>query len=178
MNMIPKRYIKVNLPLTKQEYEDGNGEGVWVEVDEKTRQAYDENATGSGYSGILSNDCINYPGLKCGTVIPFEMRGDNRPVADYHGFLAGRERLTEEKRTAVIHKVAKVSKGCQAEGIRVKVIVHDGVVQDVLSSSPVDLEVIDIDKDYEDYDALVQYEEELWSNPLLQSQDFTVAYFS
>ena len=74
MKEIPIDHIQVNLPLTEQEYEDGNGEGVWVEVDERTRQAYDEDAAGSGYSGILSNDSIYYPDLKCGTVIHFEMR--------------------------------------------------------------------------------------------------------
>ena len=26
-------YIKVNLPLTEQDYANGNGEGVWVLVD-------------------------------------------------------------------------------------------------------------------------------------------------
>ena len=46
---------------------------------------------GSGYKGILANDSIYYPGLMCGEEILFEMRGENRPVVDYYGFLAGRD---------------------------------------------------------------------------------------
>ena len=43
MSEIPNKYIKVNIPLTERDYLSGNGEGVWVEVDEETRRAYDEN---------------------------------------------------------------------------------------------------------------------------------------
>lgn len=54
-------YIKVNLPLTEQGYLAGNGEGVWVLVDPKTKQAHDTDATGGGYVGILDNDsCYFY----------------------------------------------------------------------------------------------------------------------
>lgn len=60
----------------------------------------------------------------------------------------------------------------------IKVIIHEGVVLDVLTDGEVDVEVIDIDKDYEDYEDLIQYEEELKKDPDLHSQDFTVARFS
>ena len=33
----------------------------------------------------------------------------------------------------------------------VKVIIRDGIVQDVLSTEPVEIEIVDINKDYEDY---------------------------
>lgn len=49
-------HIKINLPLTEQDYLAGNGEGVWVLVDPKTKQAHDTDATGGGYVGILDND--------------------------------------------------------------------------------------------------------------------------
>ena len=49
MSEIPNKYIKVNIPLTERDYLSGNGEGVWVEVDEATRLAYDRDATGSGH---------------------------------------------------------------------------------------------------------------------------------
>lgn len=107
MTYIPRKYIQVNIPLTEQEYLSGNGEGVWLEVDEKTRQAYDRDAVGGGYSGILSNDSIYYPGLKCGMVLPFEMRGQNRPVVEYYRALAGRVRLTAEGKAAVLRKIAE-----------------------------------------------------------------------
>lgn len=82
-----------------------------------------------------------------------------------------------ERETTECSDVGANSAGETAR-FQVKVVIHDGIVTSVLTSSPVDIEILDIDKDYEDYDALVQYEEELWSNPLLQSQDFTVAHFS
>ena len=61
--------------------------------------------------------------------------------------------------------------------MRVKVIIHDGIVVDVLATAQVELEVVDIDRDYEDCDALLRYEEELRQDPELQSRDYTVAHF-
>ena len=59
----------------------------------------------------------------------------------------------------------------------VKVIIRDGIVQDVLSTEPVEIEIVDINKDYEDYDRLCEYEYELYADETLKSQDFTVAHF-
>ncbi len=59
----------------------------------------------------------------------------------------------------------------------IKVIIHDGIVVDVLTTAPVDVEVLDIDRDYEDFDALTRYEEELRQDPELRSRDYTVAHF-
>lgn len=73
-------YIKVNLPASPEAYESGNGEGVWVLVDPRTKEAHDSDATGGVYFGILDNDSVYYPGLNHGEPIPFEMRGDKRPV--------------------------------------------------------------------------------------------------
>ena len=98
-------YIKVNLPLTEENYRAGNGEGVWVEVDEKTKLAYDSDAVGPGYSGILANDSCYYPGLGCGDVIPFEMRGDMRPVADFHGFLSKLNGISQEQKADLIRHI-------------------------------------------------------------------------
>lgn len=73
-------HIKVNLPASSEAYESGNGEGVWVLVDPRTKEAHDSDATGGVYFGILDNDSVYYPGLNHGEPIPFEMRGDKRPV--------------------------------------------------------------------------------------------------
>ena len=59
----------------------------------------------------------------------------------------------------------------------IKVIIHDGIVVDVLATAPVAVEVLDIDRDYEDFDALTRYEEELRQDPELRSRDYTVAHF-
>lgn len=99
-----EKYIKVNIPLTEENYLSGNGEGVWVEVDESTRAAYDSDARGGIYHGILANDSLYYPGLGCGDVVEFEMRGEHRPVVRFD-FLEGRPRLTEADKDAIIRKM-------------------------------------------------------------------------
>ena len=99
-------YIKVNLPLTERDYSAGNGEGVWVLVDPKTKEAHDRDAAGAGYAGILCNDSCYYPGLKAGEMLPFEMRGENRPVADFYGFLEKLAKLTAEEKASLILMIA------------------------------------------------------------------------
>jgi len=61
--------------------------------------------------------------------------------------------------------------------MKVKVIVHDGIVIGVLATDAVEVEVVDIDKDYEDYEALKEYEQKLYGDPSLHEQDYTVAHF-
>lgn len=106
MNGAYDKYIKVNIPLNEKEYRNGNGEGVWVEVDSKTKAAYDKDVIGPGYHGILANDSVYYPGLKCGDMIEFEMRGEKRPVVDYHNFLSYRSRISDEDRELLINMIA------------------------------------------------------------------------
>lgn len=75
--------IKVNLPNTLDSFITGNGEGCFVLVDENTKKDYDQDRGNNVRWGILNNDSCYYPNLKAGTLIPFEMRGCNRPVALY-----------------------------------------------------------------------------------------------
>lgn len=109
-------YIKVNFPLTAEDFASGNGEGMWVRVDPETKAAYDADATGGPYAGILANDSIYYPGLNCGEAVRFEMRGQYRPVAYFDGFLSGRNRLTPEGKQAVIDRIAGASHCTLLEG--------------------------------------------------------------
>ncbi len=74
------KYIKVNIPADEEGFREGFGEGVFVIVDEEVRKLYDEDDKGTICEGILDNDCLYYPELKHGVRIPFEMRGDKRPV--------------------------------------------------------------------------------------------------
>lgn len=60
---------------------------------------------------------------------------------------------------------------------KVKVIIHDGVVMEVLADGPVDVEIVDVDVDYEDYNELSDYEQELYKDKSLKPSDFTVAHF-
>lgn len=98
-------YIKVNLPLTEQDALAGCGEGVWVLVDPKTKEEHDANMVGKGYSGILANDSIYYPGLNYGALIQFELRGKSRPVADITDLQTRFPHLTPEAKNAVIRKI-------------------------------------------------------------------------
>lgn len=63
-------YVKVNFPLTEADYLAGNGEGMWAKVDQETKAAYDADATGGRYVGILDNDSIYFPGLNHGVSWP------------------------------------------------------------------------------------------------------------
>ena len=60
---------------------------------------------------------------------------------------------------------------------KVKVIIEEGIAVSVLSDGDVEAEVVDIDPDYEDYEALRKYEEELCGDPAMQERAFTVARF-
>lgn len=99
--------IKVNFPLTETDYQTGNGEGMWVRVDKKTADAYNQDAVGPGYYGILDNDSLYYPGLNHGAVIPFEMRGEFRPVADFQFLSSLQTKLTPEGKAALLRKIAE-----------------------------------------------------------------------
>lgn len=61
--------------------------------------------------------------------------------------------------------------------VTVKAIITDGIASGVLANKKVDVEFISIDKDYEDYEALCQYEDRLRKDETLQEWDFTVAHF-
>ena len=76
-------HIKVNFPDSEESDRDGNGEGMWVIVDEQTRHDYETDVSGVTRFGILSNDSFYYKGLDAGTPVMFEMRGEYRPVVSY-----------------------------------------------------------------------------------------------
>ena len=79
----PMEHIKVNLPSTEHDYIAGNGEGVFVLVSDEVKAAHDADESGTSYTGILDNDSYYYIGLEHGAVIPFEMRGELRPVVPF-----------------------------------------------------------------------------------------------
>lgn len=66
-----------------------------------------------------------------------------------------------------------------AQDLNIKVIISDGIVEEVLKDQgiPVQVEVVDMDVDYEDYDKLKAYSEELYHDPNLQRCLYTVANF-
>lgn len=60
---------------------------------------------------------------------------------------------------------------------KVKVIIRDGVATSALADSQVDLEIVDIDKDYSDYDQLMEYEAQLYQDESLKCIEFITANF-
>lgn len=63
--------------------------------------------------------------------------------------------------------------------LNIKVIITDGIVEEVLTDKdlPVQVEVIDVDDNYEDYDQLKAYREELYHDPSYHHCLYTVADF-
>lgn len=61
--------------------------------------------------------------------------------------------------------------------MRVKVFIHDGIISEVLTDGQADVEIISIDKDYEDYDALCKYEQALYEDASLKSINFSTPHF-
>lgn len=112
---LERKYIKINLPLTEETHRSGNGEGVWVIVDSDTLRDYDRGRIGGHYSGILDNDSIYYPGLVCGAIIPFEMRGGCRPVADFDFLSKLPSKLTPAGKAAVLQKISEHHKKNKSE---------------------------------------------------------------
>ena len=61
--------------------------------------------------------------------------------------------------------------------MKVKIIIKEGIAVGALADGDVEVEIIDIDPDYEDYEALKSYEKEVRSNSSLREREFTVAHF-
>lgn len=63
--------------------------------------------------------------------------------------------------------------------MRIKVIIENGIVQDVLTDATTapDVEIIDVDKDYEDYEKLEAYRDKQYKDATLHSCEYSVARF-
>ena len=61
--------------------------------------------------------------------------------------------------------------------VTIKVIIDEGIVTGILADGEAEVEIVDIDPDYEDYHALQRYETEVRSDPSLKEREFTVAHF-
>ena len=63
--------------------------------------------------------------------------------------------------------------------MKVIVIIRDGIVSDARTDipEPLEVEVLNIDRDYEDYEHLNEYEDQLYSDPTLRSVNPTTVRF-
>lgn len=76
------RYIKVKLPETKEN--DNNGEGCWAIMSSKTFVECDSDMQcEKTYKAVLCNNSLFFNGLDYGTIIPVKSRGNLRPVVPY-----------------------------------------------------------------------------------------------
>ena len=57
--------------------------------------------------------------------------------------------------------------------VKVKVIIEEGIATGVLADGDVEVEIVDIDPDYEDCEALRSYEEGLRNAPALKERKFS-----
>lgn len=61
--------------------------------------------------------------------------------------------------------------------MRVKVVIEEGIITNVLSDGEAEVEIIDVNIDYDDYDALCKRRDEVLEDNTLQEIDFTVTKF-
>lgn len=61
--------------------------------------------------------------------------------------------------------------------MRVKVVIEEGIITNVLSDGEADVEIIDVNVDYDDYVALCKRRDEVLEDDTLQEIDFTVTKF-
>lgn len=61
--------------------------------------------------------------------------------------------------------------------MRIKIIIHDGIVTSVLSDGEAEVEVIDIDQDYDDSELLLAYEKQIRQDESLHEIDYVTANF-
>jgi len=62
---------------------------------------------------------------------------------------------------------------------QVKIVIEGGAVHAVLKDQeiPIQVEIIDIDKDYADYEQLLAYRHSLYADPTFKECEFTSANF-
>lgn len=67
--------------------------------------------------------------------------------------------------------------GEEAGPARIKVVVNDGLISSILTSEPVDVEVVYIDRDYEDYGKLKEREAAFYKDPSLKEASYETIRF-
>lgn len=102
--------LKVNLSYDDWSFQNGIGEGVWVQMSDEEHEML---VRGKVAYATLDNDSMYYPGLKCGDRIQVETRGGQRPVALYKELV---ERFGPSRREEVLRFVANNISREQTEG--------------------------------------------------------------
>lgn len=89
--------FKVNLPNTKEGYENGNGEGCWaLPFTPEDWRKYEENTKGETIQFVLNNNSVYFEELEAYSVLEAELRGeDKRPILNIHKYIVKTADTTE-----------------------------------------------------------------------------------
>lgn len=88
-------HFKINLPLTKKEYLNNNGEGVWATCDVESYKNIE--IPGKLIQVKILNDSVYYQGLNCDTYITVKTNGNElRPIASFYELQSKYKSITED----------------------------------------------------------------------------------
>jgi len=98
-------FFKVNLPSTFEDYQRGNGEGMWAVALNKGdgETANYEGPEKKQFYAYMANDSTYYPNLVYGKRVLAETRGENRCVAVWDGLVGSED--AEKNKEEVFEKM-------------------------------------------------------------------------
>ncbi len=99
------------------------------------------------------------------------------PIGKLFGFLGFGKKNSESIEFDLNSHERRKLLNQQKSDLMVKIIIDDGIISGVLSNGPVNVEIVDINRDYGDYEALRAYSHELYDDPKLKSIEYSVAHF-
>jgi len=87
------KYFKLNIPASFEDYQSGNGEGIWavVKTAELKKQVDDDSI--EIFTAYAANSSFAYPDIQYGSAIKAEIRNDCRPVAVWEDLVNSKEAL-------------------------------------------------------------------------------------
>ena len=100
--------FRVNVPYGIEEFERGNGEGMWAIATSQKDESIIKNDSSIGERVVvkLLNKSVYYKDLNWGDYILVKTRGSNRPIAIIND-LEELGRISEDERLAILKRVAK-----------------------------------------------------------------------
>ena len=98
------KYIKVNIPSTRANYENGNGEGCWALITEKDVEKYEDDNCTDAFKAVLANYSVYYD-IPAGTVLPCHFNKEHRPLVSYDYLEANYSVNAEENRLNIVKRI-------------------------------------------------------------------------
>ncbi len=98
------KYIKVNIPSTRANYENGNGEGCWTLVTEEDAEKYEDDNCTDTFKAVLANYSFYY-NIPAGTVLPCHFNKKYRPLVSYDYLVENYLVNAEENRLNIIKQI-------------------------------------------------------------------------